>query len=182
MKKNLLSPLFLGSLFCASVAFSQNAPSDLVKGRWLTHKDDGRNAVIEIYSCAGAADALCGKIVSLQAPTENGKPKVDHENPDEAKKSRPIMGLEILTGFKPDGEGSWTGGEIYNSVEGKTYSCNMSIEKGDPPVLNVHGYVGLPVFGKTQTWTRLKDGESAPWEKGESGDAASDKKETGGDD
>lgn len=181
MKKSLLSSLFLGSVFLSSVAFSQSAPSELVKGRWLTHKDDGRDAVVEIYNCASNKEALCGKIVSLQAPTENGKPKVDHENPDASLKSRPIMGLEILTGFISDGDASWAGGEIYNSVEGKTYSCNMSLENGNPPVLHVRGYVGLPVFGKTQEWTRLKDGENAPWEKDQKSPAPEDEKSDEGD-
>lgn len=119
-------------------------------GRWLT---DGGKAQVEIAPCA---DKLCGKIVWLAEPLdEQGQPKRDRNNQDEAKRSRPVVGLAMLEGFAAAGEpDKWEGGTIYNPEDGKTYSCTMTLQDAD--TLRVRGYVGLPLLGKTQVWTRVQ--------------------------
>ena len=114
------------------------------------HTVDGKSKV-EIYDCAGK---LCGKIIWLKEPlTEAGKVKLDDNNPDENMRSRKILGLGLLREFVPDQyeDHAWTDGKIYNPEDGETYSCNMELlDNGN---LKVRGYVGLPMFGKTQIWT-----------------------------
>ena len=66
------------------------------------------------------------------------------------------MGLVILRDFVYDEEYVWEDGEIYNPKDGKTYSCKMELSK-DKNTLEVRGYVGISLFGKTNTWTRQKD-------------------------
>ena len=132
------------------------AEGDALVGKWWNEKKD---AQIDIYNCEAK---YCGKIVLLKEPVYPandakgmaGKPKVDRENPDAAKQKRPIMGLNLLAGFSYAGEKVWEGGTIYNPEDGKTYKCKLTLES--PEQLKVRGYVGLPAFGKTQYWTRVK--------------------------
>ena len=120
-------------------------------GQWMTEGDLSR---VEIFQCE---EALCGRIVWLKEPnSDDGKPKVDINNEDEALRSRAIMGLEIVGGFIPDGrENRWRDGTIYNPQDGKTYQCTMKLK--DSNTLQVRGYVLVPILGKTQTWTRHID-------------------------
>ena len=132
-------------LFIPSVVFSQQA--DDVLGYWLT---DEATAKIEIYKEAGKYN---GRIVWIDEPNdENGNPKLDVENPDESLRSRPLMGLNLVSGFVFNDD-QWEDGEIYDPKEGKLYSCRMRLKKNK---LEVRGYVGVPMFGKTVVWTRTE--------------------------
>jgi uncharacterized protein (DUF2147 family) len=142
-------------LFVSILSFSgQGFASSInqIKGIWLT---ENKRAKVEIYNCAGNAETLCGKIVWLLEPNDDkGNPKIDQENPEESLKNRPLFGLEILKGFTPveDSPGSWENGSIYDPKEGKTYRCTMDLQEDG--TLEIRGYVGIPLFGKTQVWTR----------------------------
>lgn len=128
-----------------TVTFAQSA--DDVLGYWLT---DEETAKIEIYK---EGNIYNGKIVWLEEPNgDNGKPKLDAENPEEALRSRPIMGLNLVSGFVFDDD-QWEDGQIYDPKEGKTYKCRMRLKKGK---LEVRGYIGAPMFGKTVVWTRTE--------------------------
>lgn len=134
--KNLF--LSFALLLIASFTYAQE-----IKGKWLT--DDGE-AIVEIYQ---SGDKFNGKIVWLKdANDAQGKPLTDQENPDKSKRSRPLIGLLMLTDFKQN-NGKWESGKIYDPSEGKTYKCTMWLENGK---LKVRGYVGM--FYQTQTWTR----------------------------
>ena len=124
------------------------AESNLI-GVWET--EDAKSNV-EIYPCD---DAFCGRIISLKEPLdEEGNEKRDRRNEDESLHGRLIVGIELLTGFEPDGEGVWSGGRIYNPEDGKTYKCKLTLQ--DENTLKVRGYVGLSILGKNQYWQRLR--------------------------
>lgn len=129
-----------------------------VVGLWKTQD---QRAKIEITSCAKDPSKICGTIVELREPIDpdTGKPKKDKLNPDSSLKEREILGLVTLYDFKSDSDNPnhWTDGKIYNSREGETYSCEMTLI--DANTLEVHGYVGLPIFGKTQKWSRTTKDE-----------------------
>ncbi len=149
--------IIIGLALClsaASTALAQNP--DAVLGKWLIEEKD---AQIEVFSCEGK---ICGKIVWLKEPNfpandskgMPGKPKVDRENPDPAKRDRPLLGMNVVWGFTHSGGNVWEGGSIYNSREGKTYKCKMTLE--DPDKLKVRGFIGISLIGKTNVWTRVK--------------------------
>jgi uncharacterized protein (DUF2147 family) len=120
-------------------------------GTWLTERG---GAKIEIANCGSK---LCGSIVWLKAPLDaQGRPKLDSRNPDESLRSRNMIGLPLLSDFVRSGDGSnvWQDGRIYDPDDGKTYKCTLTLV--DDHTLNVHGYVGISLFGKTQTWTRAE--------------------------
>lgn len=109
--------------------------------------NEDKTAKIQIYkSKEGTYD---GKVVWLKVPHRNGKPKIDELNPDPQKRNQPILGLVILEGFKKDGKDDYKGGTIYDPKSGKTYSCKM---ERDGNKLDVRGYVGISMFGKTTTF------------------------------
>ncbi|MCC2544973.1 DUF2147 domain-containing protein [Hymenobacter sp. BT175] len=111
-----------------------------------------KKATFEIYQ---NGNKLYGKIVSLTAPNDaNGKPKTDSQNPDPKLRSRPRLGLVFLKDFKYDGSNKWDDGTIYNPEDGKTYSCYLKMINAN--TMEVKGYIGISLIGKSQTWTRVK--------------------------
>ena len=136
-------------IICISITYPfANSRAEGVVGTWATV--DG-NSHVEIVDCSGK---LCGTITWLKEPLDKkGAPKNDLNNPIESLKSRPILGLALLTDFVPTEDPNvWENGKIYNPVDGKTYSCTLTLL--DEITLKVRGYIGLPMFGKTQIWTR----------------------------
>lgn len=69
-------------------------------------------------------------------------------------KDKPVIGMTILWGLKDKGD-VWKGGKILDPDNGKTYSCKMELaEKGRE--LNVRGFIGISLIGRTQTWYRVE--------------------------
>ncbi|MBI5326118.1 MAG: DUF2147 domain-containing protein [Ignavibacteriae bacterium] len=142
----------IGILFISEIIVAQVAKDfDTVLGNWITGKGDAK---VQIYK---KNNKYFGKIIWLKNPNdENGKPKVDKENPEESLQKRPILGMEILTDFVYDGDYTWVDGDIYDPKSGSTYSCKMYLSK-DYKTLEVRGYIGISLFGRTETWKRVDD-------------------------
>lgn len=68
------------------------------------------------------------------------------------RKDKPIVGMTILWGLKKDGD-IWAGGEILDPHNGKTYRCKMTLSD-DGKSLNVRGFIGISLIGRSQTWWR----------------------------
>ena len=141
MKKIIFSIIFMMMPFAA--AFAQD-----VIGKWKL--EDG-SAIVEVYQ---QGDAFNGKIVWLEKPNgPDGKPAVDRNNPEKNLQSRQLMGLNMLSGLKKNGN-EYTGGKIYDPGNGKTYNCSMKVE-GD--VLKVRGSLDKKgLLGRTMDWFRVK--------------------------
>lgn len=139
-------PLFM--LLFIATSFSALAQSkDAILGKWLNPSGEGQ---IEIYK---KGDKYYGKLAWMKEPNLNGKPKLDTKNPDEKLQRRPLLNLEILKDFVYDDK-KWTAGTIYDPKSGKTYSCNMTLKGND--VLNVRGYIGISLLGRSETFRRVK--------------------------
>ncbi len=144
--KSKFIPLTFIFLAVALYGFAQNK-ADEITGIWLTPGDN--SAKIEIYK---SGEKFYGKIVWMKYPNNNGKPKTDSNNPDKTKQYRPRLGLEIMKGFKFNGEDEWRGGEIYDPETGKNYSGYMYMKGRN--ILKLRGYIGISLLGRTETWTR----------------------------
>ena len=137
------------SVLVAFLCIPAYANKDKVLGVWLTQDKDSK---VEITK--DQYGKYYGKIVWLKNPTENGIAKLDDENPDEKLRTRPIMGLTLLSGFEYDeGDEEWNSGTIYDPKSGNTYKCYMWFGT-DNNVLNVKGYVGVSIIGRKVAWTR----------------------------
>ena len=140
----MLGILFLGLVW--GDAYCQSGEADEILGIWLTGSKNGK---VEIYKCGSE---YCGKIVWMRNPTyKDGSPKMDKHNPDESKRSNRTMGLVMLYGLEYDEDLEWEDGEIYDPDDGKTYSCEITMLE-DKKILEVRGYIGIPLFGRTEEW------------------------------
>ena len=141
------------ALSAALLLAGLSAAADTAKdpsGTWLT--GDGR-AKIRIDRCGPGQKLVCGKVVWLKVPTfDNGAPRTDLKNPDPKKRARPVIGLQLIDGLKPD-DAKYTG-ELYNIEEGKIYT--VSLERESEAELSVSGCM-LRVLCGSQTWTRVPD-------------------------
>ena len=130
------------------VALLAQVSADDIVGIWLTGGKEP--AKIQVYKSSAK---YYGQIVWLKNPETNGHPRLDKNNPDENLRSRQVIGLNILNGFRFDGEDEWNGGKIYDPESGKTYRCYISLK--DKNTLKVRGYVGISLFGRTEIWVRV---------------------------
>ena len=144
--------LVLFGLLLFSVVSIASVEGDRLLAFWFTEDDD---ATVEIYR---EDDAYFGRIVALKNPLYAddtttgmaGQPKVDLNNPDLDKQSRPIVGLNLLRGFIYIGDNKWRKGKIYDPENGKDYDCNIKLK--DDGSLSVRGYIGFSLFGRTTIW------------------------------
>ena len=141
----LLSSLIVS--FSTSIKLRDDNP-DAIVGVWKTGEG---NAMVRIYK---NGDKYQGKVVWLKEPidTETGKPKLDKNHPDEAVRTRPVLGLVNIWGFVYKGDKVWEEGNIYDPKNGNTYSCTIKLESAN--TLEVRGFIGVSLIGRTDTWTR----------------------------
>jgi uncharacterized protein (DUF2147 family) len=130
----------------ASVLPASSTESDIV-GLWLTGDGDGW---IEIRQ---DGKEYIGVIRGSPDDTSTDPERVDDKNPDPALRHRKLLGLTIMRGFRHDGDGRWSGGRIYDPNSGNTYKSNLRLL--DRNTLKVRGFIGLSVFGRSDTWTRV---------------------------
>lgn len=131
------------SIFLIAISFSalgQPKP-DAIVGEWLTAAKDGK---VQIYK---SGNKFFGKISWGNRP--NGK---DTNNPDPKLRDQNLIGLVILKDFSFNGKDKWEDGTIYDPNNGKTYSCVIRIK--DEKTLEVRGYIGISLLGRTEVWTR----------------------------
>ncbi|AMO98594.1 hypothetical protein CAter282_0676 [Collimonas arenae] len=148
LSTRLLMATIASSALLAFGAFAQDINSPV--GLWKNIDDHSGKpkALIRITESNGE---LRGKIEKLlRDPSEDQNPKcVKCEG---ALKDQPILGMTIITGMKHDGD-EYNGGQILDPDNGKVYKSKMSLTDGGKK-LNVRGYIGVPLLGRTQTWLR----------------------------
>jgi len=142
----LRATVFAAAFAASAVALAQATPA----GKWQTIDDaTGKpRGVIEISEKDGI---FSGKLVKSLAPHE-GPPTVCDKCTD-SRKDQPIIGMTLLTGLRKTSDNEWTGGEILDPESGKLYRCKMSLAD-DGKKLNVRGFIGISLIGRTQTWLR----------------------------
>lgn len=138
MKKIMLT--FALSLF-GVMTFAQ------IEGKWKTIDDETKQAksIVEIFKKSDGK--YYGKISQLL--TKPVDPNCTTCKDD--RKGKPLLGLEIIRGLKKESD-EFTGGNITDPKTGKTYKCTIT-RSGDK--LNVRGYLGLSLLGRTQVWEKV---------------------------
>ena len=121
---------------------------EAVFGRW-----GGDRSILEVRP---VDDGLAMVIVAMVDPNYRedeevgvpGEPRIDIENPDESLRDRPILGLNLVSDYRFE-DGTWQG-KIYDPESGKLYSSRMKV--GDEGNLEMRGYIGIPMFGRTASF------------------------------
>ena len=92
-----------------------------------------------------------GKIEKLfLAPGEDPNPRC--VNCTGANKDQPVIGMVFMSGLRKDGK-DYSGGEIIDPDSGKVYRSKLTVVDGGKK-LSVRGYIGMPMFGRSQVWVR----------------------------
>lgn len=137
MKKTLFLILLLTSI----LSFAQNG--DVIIGTYMTDKNEG---MVEISK---KGTKYFGTLTWTKTPG-----KLDLNNPDKKQQTDKLAGKEILKNFDFDGKELWHNGTIYDPKNGKTYSCKIT--RDDKGNLNVRGFIGVSLLGRTAFWVKVK--------------------------
>jgi len=135
-------------LLAAPVARAADPASPV--GEWRTIDDATHEpkAVIRIFEQGGALYGVVEKSLLAVPPARKTCDQCSND-----RKDKPILGMDIIRGLRKDGD-QWDGGTILDPEQGKIYKCKMSLQPGGQK-LEVRGYIGISLLGRTQTWERV---------------------------
>lgn len=128
-------------------AFSFTAMAHSIEGKWQTIDDETKKpkAIVQIVENNGVYN---GKIIAMAQGVADKCANCSYKNS--------LIGLRVVKGLKADGDKyKYKGGEIFDPKSGNTYQSKASLS-ADGKVLEVRGFVGISVFGRTQTWQRVE--------------------------
>jgi len=144
----------LVALLAAALVFPGAAPAaaDTPAGLWRTidDKTGKERSFVRIVENGGA---FVGKVEKLFDQPGDDPQHLCRECKAE-RKDKPVIGMTILWGLKKDGE-QYGGGEILDPKNGKIYRCKMKLIEGGSK-LEVRGFIGVSLLGRTQTWLRME--------------------------
>jgi len=136
------------SVLIAGAALAQDAGS--IVGLWKTFDDDTNQpaALVQISEQNGL---FVGKVTKILDPS--GLPTC--AKCTDYRKDKPVVGMEILSGLKKDGENMYSGGRILDPDDGEIYRADIKLlDQGNK--LDLRAYLGIPLIGRTQSWMREK--------------------------
>ncbi len=133
-----------------ALPFAAHAGEASAVGLWRTidDKTGKEKSLVRITEVNGELRGSIEKLV--REPNEDPNPMCDKCSGE--KKGKPVLGMMILSGLRRDGS-EWKGGEILDPNNGKTYKCKISVDESGKK-LNVRGYIGVALLGRTQVWLR----------------------------
>ncbi len=135
--------------FSSACAMAQMTPV----GLWKTIDEDGKTekSYVRVSEADGEFSAKIEKII------DPAKQDAKCDKCTDERKGQLILGMSILRSLKknPNETDLWDGGEILKPDEGKIYKVRLRPIEGGKK-LEVRGYIGMPLLGKTQVWQRLE--------------------------
>ncbi|ADQ81735.1 DUF2147 domain-containing protein [Riemerella anatipestifer] len=135
-------------LIFATMALMFSAMSHAqIEGKWKTIDDETGQAksIVEIFKKSDGK--YYGKVVQLLIKPADPNCSLCKDD----RKGKPILGMEVIRGIKKDGN-TFDGGTITNPKNGKVYKCSIEREGNK---LNVRGYIGISIAGRTQVWHKV---------------------------
>ena len=143
----LIAALLLAT--APAIALAQATPV----GVWKTIDDKTKTerAQVRVTETGGVISAKVEKLLAADAKQDAVCDKCSDD-----RKDKPMIGLEIMRGVKKaDSDNTWDGGTILDAAEGKIYKVRLQTADGGKK-LEVRGYVGAPMLGRTQVWIRVE--------------------------
>ena len=144
--KSTLTALALAGASLAAAA--QSTPAGLWKT--IDDKTKAEKSLVRITDSGGVFTGKVEKILS-------DKPDAKCLECTDERKGQPVQGMTILRDIKPDAndKGTRDGGDILDPNDGKIYKVLSKLADGGKK-LDVRGYIGMPMLGRTQTWLRVE--------------------------
>jgi len=127
-------------------------------GYWqqINEANNQPQSIIEIWQEENGS--LSGKILGLY-PVKGRELQKYCTKCSDARRDQPIIGMTILQNMRVSTDPlTWVGGEILDPKAGSLYRCRLNLAKNDQ-ILNVRGYLGVPLLGRSQAWHRLSPDE-----------------------
>ena len=150
MRTTLAAALLAFGLLLAAQAFAADATP---VGTW-TQVDDATGKPKSIIEITEQPDGTLQAVVKQVLFSDQGPNPVCDKCEGE-RHNQPVVGMTIMWGVKKDGD-VWDGGQILDPGKGKIYKVKLSLaDNGEK--LDVRGYIGMPMLGRTQTWIRKAD-------------------------
>jgi uncharacterized protein (DUF2147 family) len=140
----------LAAALCALAAGSAFAQATPV-GVWKTI-DDETKAEKSFVRISESGGVLTGRVEKVVDPA---KQDAVCDKCSDDRKDKPVVGMEIIRGVKKSEDALWDGGTILDPNNGKVYKVRLSPAEGGRK-LEVRGYIGAPLLGRTQTWIRVE--------------------------
>ncbi len=139
-KTGLIIPFLLCSLLSPAQA------GDDISGVWWSPRKDAK-----LEMKIDTQGRLSGRLIAIP---EKDASQLDSKNPDPVMRNRSLLGLTVFSGFVRDTQNQWSQGQVYDAELGATFQAKIWLEDDDR--LMVRGYLGLPLFGRTEIFQRVK--------------------------
>lgn len=141
-----ISALF-AAMILTGATFAQSSPSPA--GLWETIDDNtGKpKTYVRISQANGVYSGNVEKIIDPARSNDKCSRCTDE------RRERPVLGMTIIRNVRSAGDGIWDGGDILDPHTGKVYSVKLKPIDGGKK-LEVRGFVGIALLGRTQTWLR----------------------------
>ncbi len=150
MRRALLPFLLAFGLLMTAQAL---AAADTPVGTW-TQVDDKTGKPKSIIEITEQPDGTLQGVVKQVLFSDQGTHPICDKCTGE-RHNQPVVGMTILWGVKKDGD-VWDGGQVLDPANGKIYKVRLQLtDNGEK--LDVRGYIGVPMLGRTQTWIRKSD-------------------------
>jgi uncharacterized protein (DUF2147 family) len=139
--------LALASGFAAAQAASP-------AGLWKTVDDNTKKekSLVRIVESGGVYTGKVEKVIDPDSPKD-----ATCKDCTDDRKDKPVVGMTIIRNMKPSAgdKNVFEGGDVLDPNNGKVYSAKLTLVDGGKK-LDVRGYIGMPMLGRTQTWQRVE--------------------------
>lgn len=130
----------------------RSAPQDVLAGEWWTDNNEGRVRFSKEPDGTFKGVTTCC-VPKVSTPDH---PAFDLHNPNPKLRGRSTVGIVMIWNLTY-GDGEYSDGYVYNPRDGKTYRFEVKVV--DQNTVKIRGYMGIPLFGQTQVWKRVRPGE-----------------------
>ena len=142
------------ALLVAGSAFGAAAQATSPAGLWRTIDDNTTKdkSLVRIVEANGVYSGKVEKIIDPDAPKD-----ATCKDCSDDRKDKPVVGMTIIRNVKQsaDDKDVFEGGDILDPNNGKVYKVKLKLTDNGSK-LDVRGYIGAPILGRTQTWSRVE--------------------------